>query len=55
MTEEQEKALREFNAASNALKKPPHYANTEHLYGKTYAKCVRLGIFPKLKKKYTKC
>lgn len=52
LTPEQEKAISVFNAASSALKKAPHPAKTELIYGAAYQTLVRLGLAPQLRKKY---
>lgn len=56
MSEEAEKALRDFNAASSNVRKSlggKQGDAAEKLYGQTYAVLVRLGIKPKLRGKYT--
>lgn len=46
-TEEQERALRDFEAASNNLRKAAGGKvgeTAEKLYGQTYARCYALGL-----------
>ena len=47
LTDEQEKALRDFEAASNNLKKAAGGKvgeTAEKLYGQAYARCYALGL-----------
>ncbi len=54
-TEEEQRAIRDFNAAGERLKKAGGGSagqGAEKVYGQTYNKLVQLGIMPKLKAKY---
>lgn len=55
MTDEQEKALRDFNSARQALQKVgagKAAQGYENAYGEAYQRCVRLGLMPQIRKKY---
>ena len=56
MTKEQEDALRDFNLASNGIKKSLGMkqggAGAEKKYSQAYQTCVRLGVMPQIRKKY---
>lgn len=55
MTEEQEKAMRGYQAAWNALQRSSGgktASGLEKAYGEAYQVCVRLGIMPQIRKKY---
>jgi hypothetical protein len=55
MTEEQEKAVRDFNAARTALQRSTGgktASGLEKAYSDAYQVCVRLGIMPQIRKKY---
>jgi hypothetical protein len=55
ITEEQDKILRNFDAASNAIRKATGGKAAEGIekkYGQAYQDCVKAGLKPQLRKKY---
>lgn len=55
MTDEQEKALRDFRAASATISKAiggKAAEGNEAKYSQAYQYCVRLGVLPQIRKKY---
>jgi hypothetical protein len=55
VTDEQERALRDYRAASTNINKAvggKAADGYEKMYSQAYQQCVRLGVFPQIRKKY---
>lgn len=55
ITDEQEKILRSFDSASNAMRKVTGGKAGEGMekrYGQAYQECVKAGLKPQIRKKY---